>query len=118
MIKEYYKLKDINEDICTYKAKLRSLDRESSEYRVYKKFLSGLNVRRKALIKTNAGNPSFFHNGIPPSKTKISLKQQKLNGIDKKIRETKLRHEIELSELYLEREEVKKSKDYVKRGSI
>jgi hypothetical protein len=109
MIKEYYKLKDINQDIWAYQVKLRSLDRESSEYRVYKKFLSGLKVRRKALIKTNAGNSSFFHNGIPPSKTKISLKQQKLNGIDKKIRETKLRHEIELSELYLEREEVKKS---------
>ena len=76
---------------------------------MYKNFLSGLKVRRKALIKTNAGNSSFFHNGIPPTKTKISRKQQKLNGFGKKIRETKLRHEIELSELYLEREEVKKS---------
>ena len=109
MIKEYYKLKDINQDIWAYKAKLKSLDRESSEYGVVEKFLSGLKVRRKTLKKKNAGNPSFFNNGITPSKTKISLKQQKLNGIDKKIRETKLRREIELSELYLEREEVKKS---------
>ena len=47
MIKEYYKLKDINEDIWAYQAKLRSLDRESSEYLVCKKFLSGLKIRKR-----------------------------------------------------------------------
>lgn len=109
MQKEYYKLKDINEDIWAYKSKLRSLDPKSEMFRTYQGFLSGLKLRKKVLIKKHAGNASFFHNGIPPHLPKLSKKQMALNSIDQEIREENLRHENKLSELYREREEVKHS---------
>ena len=105
MLKEYYKLKDIQEDIWHYEAKLRSLRKDSSEYQDVLSFLNGLRVRKKAAIRKNAGNPEFFHNGIPPLK-KQSKKQQKLSAIDRSIKEMRLRHEKELSSLCRERKEV------------
>ena len=109
MQKEYYKLKDINEDIWAYKSKLRSLDPKSEMFRTYQDFLSGLKLRKKVLIKKNAGNASFFHSGIPPHLPKLSKKQIALNSIDKQIRQLKLRHEQELSDLYRARDEVRNS---------
>ena len=109
MLKEYYKLKDINEDIWAYEAKLRSLQVGTYEHRIVKKYLLGLKLRKKRLNKKNAGNPEFFHKGIPPLKASPSRKQLKLNALDKAIKETKSRHEMELSELYKEKEKVKKS---------
>jgi hypothetical protein len=106
MRKEYYKLKDFNEDIRHYEAKLRSLCEGSSEYQDVLNFLNGLRVKKNAAIRKNAGNPEFFHNGIPPLK-KQSMKQQKLSAIDRAIKEMRLRHEKELSALYRERKEVK-----------
>ena len=109
MIKEFYKLKDINELIWEYQARLRSIDRSHEDYNVIKDCLDGLKVKKKALMRKNAGNSAFFHNGIPPYKPKKSSKQLKLDAIDKAIREEKTRHENTLSELYRERDEVKQS---------
>ena len=109
MIKEFYKLSDINEVIWAYDAKLRSLDTASEDYNITKDYLDGLKVKKKALTRKNAGNSAFFHNGIPPYEPKKSRKQLKLDAIDKAIREEKTRHENTLSELYRERDKVKHS---------
>ena len=109
MRREYPKLKDINEDIWAYQAKLRSLKAGTKNHTEVRELLMGLKVRRKALKKKNAGNPEFFHRGIPPLNVKPSRKQLKLNALDNHIRETKLRHERELEELYKEKEKVKSS---------
>lgn len=108
MRKEYPKLNDIDEDIWAYQAKLKSLEVGTLDYKTVSNYLSNLRVKRKALKKKNAGNPSFFHRGIPPMSGKPSRKQQKLNAIDRAIREVKSRCDKELSDLYRERDEVKK----------
>ena len=109
MRKEFPKLKDIDEHIWAYQAKLKSLEVGSSDYKTVSNYLADLRDKRKALKKLNAGNPSFFHRGIPPMTGKPSRKQQKLNAIDRAIKEVKSRYDRELSDLYRERDEVKKS---------
>jgi len=107
MNKEYYKLKDINEDIWSYKAMLRKLDPSSSEYSEVLKFLHGLKLRRKALMKINAGNESFFSKSIAPQPKKYSHKQKLLNELYREQNEENLRHEIATSLIQGRIEEIK-----------
>ena len=60
MRKEFPKLKDIDEHIWAYQAKLKSLEVGSSDYKTVSNYLADLRDKRKALKKLNAGNPSFF----------------------------------------------------------
>lgn len=83
MKKEYYKLKDINADILSYKKSLRWYPKGSDEYTQFEKELNRLIARKEKLKRENAGNPAFFHNGIPPHKPdpRNARKQRKINEL-------------------------------------
>jgi len=83
MKKEYYKLKDINADILIYKKSLRWYPKGSNEYTQFEKELNRLIARKEKLKRENAGNPAFFHNGIPPHKpdSRNARKQRKINEL-------------------------------------
>lgn len=83
MKKEYYKLKDINADILSYKKSLRWYPKGSDEYTQFEKELNRLIARKEKFKRENAGNPAFFHNGIPPHKPdpRNARKQRKINEL-------------------------------------
>jgi len=83
MKKEYYKLKDINADILIYKKSLRWYPKGSNEYTQFEKELNRLIARKEKLKRENAGNPAFFHNGIPPynADSRNARKQRKINEL-------------------------------------